>query len=178
MSNLIALRIAVLSTLNPANSNKWTTNTPFPVLSMWAPFHVAWLHHYNAQLLSRVVATHLNLWYMVTLATLASLLRRWVVFSYSQQQVQLVELLLGLLLKCQPLYDYILSTHVRLATFLASKWEQPYSSTMGWLWCRLSFSLIWSSIQAVRGARSSAGRFETELNLPVNLMIKESVLDH
>ncbi len=50
------------------------------------------------------------------------------------------------------------STYKRLATLLAAKWDQPYTSTMNWLRCRLSFSLLRSSIQAIRGARSTAGK--------------------
>ena len=45
----------------------------------------------------------------------------------------------------------------RLASMLASKWDHTYSSTLCWLRCRLSFSLLRSSIQAIRGARSSCG---------------------
>ena len=46
----------------------------------------------------------------------------------------------------------------RLASMLASMWDHSYSSTLCWLRCRLSFSLLRSSIQAIRGARSSCGR--------------------
>lgn len=45
----------------------------------------------------------------------------------------------------------------RLASLLASKWDQPYSSTLCWLRCRLAFSLLRSAIQSIRGARSSCG---------------------
>ena len=45
----------------------------------------------------------------------------------------------------------------RLASMLALKWDSPYSSTLCWLRCRLSFSLLRSAIQAIRGARSSRG---------------------
>ena len=45
----------------------------------------------------------------------------------------------------------------RLASMLASKWDHTYSSTLCWLRCRLAFSLLRSSIQAIRGARSSCG---------------------
>ena len=45
----------------------------------------------------------------------------------------------------------------RLASMLASKWDHTYSSTLCWLRCRLAFSLLRSSIQAIRGARSSRG---------------------
>lgn len=46
----------------------------------------------------------------------------------------------------------------RLATSLAEKWSQPYSITMNWLRCRISFSLLRSSIRCLRGARSTIGK--------------------
>ena len=49
------------------------------------------------------------------------------------------------------------STYKRLASLLAEKWNQAYGPTMSWLRCRLSFSLLRSSIQALRGSRSSSG---------------------
>ena len=45
----------------------------------------------------------------------------------------------------------------RLASLLASKWDNSYSSTMAWLRCRLTFSLLRSSIRCIRGARSHSG---------------------
>ena len=36
----------------------------------------------------------------------------------------------------------------RLASMLAQKWEYPYSTTLCWLRCHLTFSLIRSAIQA------------------------------
>ena len=45
----------------------------------------------------------------------------------------------------------------RLASLLAEKWDQQYSSTARWLRCRLSFSLLRSAIRALRGSRSSHG---------------------
>ena len=45
----------------------------------------------------------------------------------------------------------------RLASLLSQKWDFPYSTTLCWLWCRLCYSLLRSSIQAIRGARSSQG---------------------
>ena len=45
----------------------------------------------------------------------------------------------------------------RLASMLSHKWDQSYSTTLWWLRCRLTFSLIRSAIQALRGARSSQG---------------------
>ena len=46
----------------------------------------------------------------------------------------------------------------RLASMLASKWDQTYSNTLDWLCCCLAFSLIRSSIQAIRGTRSLRGQ--------------------
>ena len=43
----------------------------------------------------------------------------------------------------------------RLASMLAQKWDYSYSTTLCWLRCRLTFSLIRSAIQSLRGARSS-----------------------
>ena len=45
----------------------------------------------------------------------------------------------------------------RLASLLAEKWDQQYSSTARWLRCRLSFSLLRSAIRTLRGSRSSHG---------------------
>ena len=54
----------------------------------------------------------------------------------------------------------------RQASILASKWNQTYSSTLGWLRCRLAFSLIRSSIQAIRGAsRGHAIKMPTVVDL-------------
>ena len=58
----------------------------------------------------------------------------------------------------------------RLASMLAQKWDSPYSSTLCWLRCRISFSLIRSAIQALRGARSSqshAARLPVALDLTI-----------
>ena len=69
------------------------------------------------------------------------------------------------------------TTYKRLATLLAAKWDQPYSSTMSWLRCRLSFSLLRSSIQAIRGARSTSGQASKSTSLPIDLMINESQVE-
>ena len=45
--------------------------------------------------------------------------------------------------------------HKKLATMITSKHNQSYSQTMNWLRCRLSFSLLRSSIMCLRGSRSS-----------------------
>jgi len=46
----------------------------------------------------------------------------------------------------------------QLASLLATKWGNSYSSVMGWLRCCLS-SLLHSSIQCLCGARSAIGQF-------------------
>ena len=66
----------------------------------------------------------------------------------------------------------------RLASLLAEKWNQPYNSTIGWLRCRLSFSLLRSSIMCLRGARSSIHKFSTQLAASVDLAIVDSKLSH
>ncbi len=62
----------------------------------------------------------------------------------------------------------------RLATLLASKWDNPYSSTLSWLHCRLSFSLLRSAIQCIRGARSHRGH--AVKSAPVDLVRAETGL--
>ena len=62
----------------------------------------------------------------------------------------------------------------RLASLLADKWEQPYSTTLYWLRCSLSFSLLRSAIQCIRGARSSRGH-AVKLS-PVDLVTAEASL--
>ncbi len=68
-------------------------------------------------------------------------------------------------------------TYKRLATLLAVKLNQTYSTTLSWLRCRLSFCLLRSSIQAIRDARSSCGRAIKVDHLPPDLVIRESQVD-
>ena len=66
----------------------------------------------------------------------------------------------------------------RLAARLADKWEQSYSKTMAWLRCLLTFSLLRSAIQCIRGARSSCGYVPIfSPHLPVDLAISELQLN-
>ena len=46
-----------------------------------------------------------------------------------------------------------------LASLLATKWDDNDCSVMGWLRCCLSFSLLRSAIQCIRGARSAISHF-------------------
>ena len=43
----------------------------------------------------------------------------------------------------------------RIATIIADKHKQPYSRTLFWIRCKLSFSLLHSAIMCIRGSRSS-----------------------
>ncbi len=62
----------------------------------------------------------------------------------------------------------------RLASMLAQKRDQTYSSTMAWLRCSLSFALLRSSIQCVRGARSAVGRAARDHLPPADLVSSEA----
>ena len=62
----------------------------------------------------------------------------------------------------------------RLASRLAEKWEQTYCSTLYWLRVRLSFSLLRSAIQCIRGARSSRGH--AVKSSPIDLIRSEASL--
>ena len=43
----------------------------------------------------------------------------------------------------------------RLVSMIAKKRDEPYSRVMGWIRCRISFSLLRSSIMCIRGSRST-----------------------
>ena len=63
-----------------------------------------------------------------------------------------------------------------LASLLAEKWDSHYSSTLSWLKCRLSFSLLRSAIQAIRGAQSSRGHAGVPYITAIDLITSESRL--
>ena len=62
----------------------------------------------------------------------------------------------------------------RLASCLATKWDQPYSQTMSWLRCLVAFSLLQSAIQCIRGAHSSCGHAAKSHTPPLDLVISEA----
>ena len=63
----------------------------------------------------------------------------------------------------------------RLASLLSELHEQTYSTTMAWLRCVLSFSLLRSSILCFRGHRSVVGKsIRANLHLPVDVIRAES----
>ena len=65
------------------------------------------------------------------------------------------------------------ATYKRLAALIAEKRDEPYSTTMGWIRCRISFSLLRASIMCFRGARSSLGRASRQPDAPINLVTSE-----
>ena len=66
----------------------------------------------------------------------------------------------------------------RLASMLTEKWDQPYSTTLAWMRCKLSFALLRSSIQCIRGARSAGGRAVQQSILPADLVVAESNISY
>ena len=63
----------------------------------------------------------------------------------------------------------------RIASRLSEKWDQPYSTTMAWLCCRITFALLRSAIQCLRGVRSSKGH-TNKPETPVDLVSSETHL--
>ena len=61
----------------------------------------------------------------------------------------------------------------RLTSMLSDKRKQPYSTTIGWLRCRLSFFLLRSSIMCIRGTRSSAHSYHPQLVAAVDLAVTD-----
>ena len=65
----------------------------------------------------------------------------------------------------------------RLATLLSNKWSQPYSVTINWIRCCITFSLLRSSIRCLRGARSSVGKPVGPVQCPIDLIRFEGRFD-
>ena len=64
----------------------------------------------------------------------------------------------------------------RLVSMLVSRHDQPYSTTMVWLRCFLSFCLLRSSIQCIRGSCSIGGRAAKQMLPPAELVASEARL--
>ena len=62
----------------------------------------------------------------------------------------------------------------RLASMMAAKTDQAYSKTLTWVRCTLSFALLSTSIQCIRGARSSIGWAARENFPPIDLVTSEA----
>ena len=69
------------------------------------------------------------------------------------------------------------AAYKRLTSFLSIKREQPYSTVMSWLHCRLSFSLLRSAVMALRGSRSRHGFVPYE-DTHIELVIHEGCVPH
>ncbi len=59
----------------------------------------------------------------------------------------------------------------RLASLVAEKRDQSYSETLCWLRCYISFTLLRSCIQCIRGARSSFNK--PVYDIPVDVINRE-----
>ena len=62
----------------------------------------------------------------------------------------------------------------RLASLIAVKREQPYSSTLSWLRCSLGFVLLKCAIQCIGGAHSSIGATGRQMLPPLDLVAAET----
>ena len=68
------------------------------------------------------------------------------------------------------------TTYKRLGSLLSSKWDQPYCRVMALLQCRLSFSLLQSSIMCIRGSRSSCGHAASCPSAAIDVIPREAQL--
>ena len=64
----------------------------------------------------------------------------------------------------------------RLASMLADKWDQRYSTTTFWLRCRISFSLLRSAIRSLRGSRSSRGHAIRPSTTSTDVIVSEACI--
>lgn len=64
----------------------------------------------------------------------------------------------------------------RLASLLATKWQQPYPITLNWMRTSYSYGLLRSSIRCLRGARSRCGHAVRPTNTPVDVICAETLL--
>ena len=68
-------------------------------------------------------------------------------------------------------------TFRRLASLISNKVSQSYSATLGFIRCKIAFSLIDSAVMCLRGARSSTHNTSRDLNLhsqPLDLIANEA----
>ena len=66
------------------------------------------------------------------------------------------------------------TVYKRLASLVAEKHNHPYSSTLFWLRCKVSFSLLRSAIMCIRGSRSSYHRPTNMFSEAIDLSCSES----
>ena len=68
------------------------------------------------------------------------------------------------------------SCYKRIASLIAQKRNTQYSQVMNWIWCRLSFALLRSSIMCIRGTRSHLHRALKSSDVSIDLVRCESRL--
>ena len=66
------------------------------------------------------------------------------------------------------------TAYKRLASLLANKREQSYSTVMSWMRCHLSFSLLRSAIMCLRGSRSKNGYVPTYQPDSIDTIVHEA----
>ena len=66
------------------------------------------------------------------------------------------------------------TVYKRMASLIAEKQNHPYSSTLFWLRCKLSFSLLRSAVMCIRGSRSSYHRPTNMFNEAIDLSCSKS----
>ena len=66
--------------------------------------------------------------------------------------------------------------YARLAALISEKQQQSYSTTMGWIRCCLSFSLLRSVITCLRGSRSAYHCPVSPSDLPIDVITREGRL--
>ena len=62
------------------------------------------------------------------------------------------------------------TTYKKLAAFIATKKDDPYSATMGWIRCHLSFSFLRTTVMCLSGTRSSIDHAARQLEAPIDLV--------
>ncbi|XP_050708600.1 uncharacterized protein LOC126993508 [Eriocheir sinensis] len=70
------------------------------------------------------------------------------------------------------------SFYARLAETLADKKQQPRSSVVAWMRCRLSFSLLRSALVCLRGTRSPAPKTTRIADLDFEATVVDSRINH
>ena len=71
-------------------------------------------------------------------------------------------------------------TFKRIASLLSSKGDEPYSTTIHWIRCVLSFSLLHSAVMCLRGARSHkrCPVSQSAIETPVDLASAVTAITH
>ncbi len=65
----------------------------------------------------------------------------------------------------------------RIASLVSVKRDTPYSKVINWIRCRLSFSLLRSSLLCIRGTRSHTHNALRNSDIPIQLALSESHLN-